>query len=65
MRYFVFWWVKNYIEGSFVAFATKDELQAFLNNKASFGSDFVFTIVEGREINATPVDVVKQYRIES
>jgi len=65
MRYFVFWWVKNYIDGSFEQFATKDELQAFLNNNAGYGPDFVFTIVEGREIKATPVDVVKQYRIET
>ena len=65
MRYFLYWSVKDYIPGSFEAFATKDELQAFLNNNASYGSDFAFTIVEGREIKATPVNVVKKYRIES
>lgn len=64
MRYFVFWSVKNYIPGSFDEFATREELEAFLNGNAIYGPDFEFTIIEGRKLEANPVEVVKQYRIK-
>ena len=63
MAYFVFHQTEKYEGRDLSEFATKVELETFLNANAA-NPDFTFTIIEGKKIEARPVEVVKQYRLK-
>ena len=60
MKFFV-WWSTGQFEGEILSeFETEGEVLQLLNQNAK-NTDFTFTVVEGREIEFKPVEVVQAY----
>ena len=61
MRFFVTYWTYRYDGPGEKVFDTIEQVLAFLNQHAG-NPDFTFKVIEGREVEFEPIELVKAYK---